>query len=114
KLFPFGFAQDDKAHLASLHLAPILAQPRGNRDRPSATFRKSTIREHLQPSAESTALVRECARRILGETETEAVYRAKIGKGRQAFRDYIQIHGDRLAFDLDHIKSLVPSDARML
>jgi SAM-dependent methyltransferase len=70
--------------------------------------------ERGKPWADSTAIVQHCARQILKELEPDELLLFKQSASIQSFRDYLSIHGERLAFDLDYMRELADATERVL
>lgn len=70
--------------------------------------------ERGKPWADSMTVVQDCARQILKELEPAEVLLSKQSAGLLSFRDYLSIHCERLAFDLDYMRELVEAGERVL
>ena len=70
--------------------------------------------ERGKPWADSMAIVQDCARQILKELEPDESLLSKQSASLQSFRDYLSIHGERLAFDLDYMRELAEATERVL
>ena len=70
--------------------------------------------ERGKPRADSMAIVQDCARQILKELEPDELLLFKQSASLQSFRDYLSIHGERLAFDLDYVRELAEATERVL
>ena len=70
--------------------------------------------ERGRPWADSMVVVRDCAEQILKELEPDQVLSSKQSASLLSFRDYLSIHGTRLAFDLDYLTELVEASERVL
>jgi SAM-dependent methyltransferase len=70
--------------------------------------------ERGSPWADSIAVMRDCAGQILKELEPDESLLSKQSASLQSFRDYLSIHGERLAFDLDYMKELAEATERVL
>src|SRR5262245_11287528 len=70
--------------------------------------------ERGSPWADSVACVQDCAQQILKKLEPGELDQEKRSAGFQSFRDYLSIHGERLAFDLDYMRELVETGERVL
>jgi hypothetical protein len=70
--------------------------------------------EHGSPWADSMTVVRDCAGEILKVLEPDEVLSSKQSASLLSFRDYLSIHGERLAFDLDYMRELVEAGERVL
>ena len=70
--------------------------------------------ERGKPWADRMAIVQDCARQILKELEPDELLLSKQSASLQSFRDYLSIHGERLAFDLDYMRELADATERVL
>jgi hypothetical protein len=70
--------------------------------------------ERGRPWADSMVVVQDCAQQILKELEPAQVLPSKQSASLMSFRDYLSIHGTRLAFDLDYLTELVEASERVL
>ena len=70
--------------------------------------------ERGSPWADSIAVMRDCAGQILKELEPDESLLSKQSASLQSFRDYLSIHGERLAFDLDYVRELAEATERVL
>lgn len=75
---------------------------------------KQTIAERGRPRHDCTTSIQECAGTILENLEPDEVFQEKQRSGLQTLREYLVIHQDRLAFDLEYITQLVERDQRVL
>lgn len=76
--------------------------------------RHRIINECRRPREDNMALVEECAGRILPLLEPNGVYRRKIATDLYSFREYLSIHRERLAFDLQYVDKFVEPGERVL
>ena len=76
--------------------------------------RHCIINERRRPREDNMPHVEECAGRILRLLEPNDVYRRKVAIGLYSFREYLSIHRERLAFDLEYTGKFVEPGERVL